>query len=214
MVLKTFGKQDFDGMPKHFRRNFFNAITGFKSLNLVGTISPTNQTNLAVFSQVLHLGADPALIGILVRPDVVPRHTLSNIEAVGYFTLNHVHRDFVEKAHQTAARYPGEVSEFEAVGLTPFFDPEFRVPFVQEATIRIGLQWRETIPIQINQTKLVVGEVHKVILPDFAMGEDGFVDIHKAGTLTVSGLDAYYDTNKLVRLSYAKPFVPLTQISF
>lgn len=214
MELRTFEKLDFERMPKLFRQNFFNAITGFKSLNLVGTINQNEQTNLAVFSQVLHLGADPALIGILVRPDSVPRHTLSNIESVGFFTLNHVRQEMVKQAHQTAARYAADISEFDAVGLTPVFAVGFRAPFVQEANIRIGLRWVETIPISANQTKLVVGAVQQVILPESAVKTDGFVDINMAGTITVSGLDAYYTTQKLVRFSYAKPSVPLTEIPF
>lgn len=214
MELRTFEKLDFERMPKLFRQNFFNAITGFKSLNLVGTINQNEQTNLAVFSQVLHLGADPALIGILVRPDSVPRHTLSNIESVGFFTLNHVRKEMVKQAHQTAARYATDISEFDAVGLTPVFVDGFRAPFVQEANIRIGLRWVETIPISANQTKLVVGAVQQVILPESAVKTDGFVDVNMAGTITVSGLDAYYTTQKLVRFSYAKPSVPLIEIPF
>lgn len=214
MILKSFEAQDFKKMPKLFRQNFLNGITGFKSLNLLGTINLKKQTNLAVFSQVIHLGADPALIGVLVRPDSVPRHSLENIEEMGCFTLNHVSKEFVGKAHQTAARYPAEVSEFEAVGLTPFYNHGFCAPFVQEAHVRIGLHWRETISISANNTKLVVGEVIFVLLPESALHEDGFVDLHQAGTLTVSGLDAYYETEKIARFSYAKPSVPLQKIPF
>ena len=33
---------------------------------------------------------------------------------------------------------------------------------------------------------------------------DGFIDLEKAGSVTVSGLDSYHVTKKLARLSYAK----------
>lgn len=52
------------------------------------------------------------------------------------------------------------------------------------------------------------------MLPEKSVGEDGFIDLHAAGTITGSGLDAYYSTNKLQRLSYAKPDKALTQIPF
>ena len=36
---------------------------------------------------------------------------------------------------------------------------------------------------------------------------DGYVDIEKAGTIAISGLDNYHDTKSIARLSYAKPGV-------
>lgn len=191
-------------MEQRFRTQFINSITGFKSLNLVGTINKHGMTNLAVFSQVVHLGANPSLIGIIVRPDSVPRHTLANIAETGYFTLNHVLESFIRQAHQTSARYPEEVSEFTATGLNPLFSEVIEAPYVAESNIRIGLQWRETIPIPLNGTLLVIGEVVEVFLPGDCLGADGYVDLNEAGTITVAGLDAYHRTEKIVRLPYAK----------
>lgn len=191
-------------MEQRFRTQFINSITGFKSLNLVGTINKHGMTNLAVFSQVVHLGANPSLIGIIVRPDSVPRHTLANIAETGYFTLNHVLESFIRQAHQTSARYPEEVSEFTATGLNPLFSEVIEAPYVAESNIRIGLQWRETIPIPLNGTLLVIGEVVEVFLPGYCLGADGYVDLNEAGTITVAGLDAYHRTEKIVRLPYAK----------
>ncbi len=36
---------DFERMEKNFRTLFFNTLSGFKSLNLVGTISSQGQNN-------------------------------------------------------------------------------------------------------------------------------------------------------------------------
>ncbi|MDZ7625721.1 MAG: hypothetical protein U5J96_14920 [Ignavibacteriaceae bacterium] len=35
--------------------------------------------------------------------------------------------------------------------------------------------------------------------------KDGYVDIERAGTIAISGLDSYHETKKTARLSYAKP---------
>lgn len=51
----------------------------------------------------------------------------------------------------------------------------------------------------------MVGEILEVILPDDVIGEDGFVDIEKVGTIAISGLDSYHETKRIARLSYAKP---------
>ena len=62
------------------RLRLMNSITGIKSANLIGTISESGNTNVAIFSSVVHLGSDPALIGFVMRPDNnVKRDTLNNI---------------------------------------------------------------------------------------------------------------------------------------
>lgn len=212
--LSHIDSEAIDRMEKTFRANFINSLPGFKSLNLVGTISREGKTNLAIFSQVFHLGANPALMGMIIRPDSVPRHTLTNILKTGQITLNHVLEQFVAQAHQTSARYDEEVSEFEATGLSPLFSDSFKAPYVAESVVRIGLTLRDTITIPINGTLLVVGEVVEVFVPVECLSVDGYVDIQHAGSLTVSGTDAYHRAEKLIRLSYAKPDIPLSEIPF
>jgi len=213
-ALKSYHASDFEQMPKHFRTQFFNSLTGFKSINLVGTIDKAGHTNLAIFAQVFHLGADPSLMGMIVRPASVPRNTLENIEETGVFTLNHIKADFVEQAHQTSGRYHKTVSEFDEVALTPYYTEALIAPYVKESDIRVGLKCVEKIPIKSNETILIVGQIIEVMLPENSLGEDGFVNIHDAGTIAGAGLDAYFSTNKLQRLSYAKPDKALQQIPF
>ncbi|NJL14271.1 MAG: flavin oxidoreductase [Microscillaceae bacterium] len=197
-------------MSPYFRRNFINCLSGFKSLNLVGTADAEGQTNLAPFSQVFHVGASPALLGLLVRPDSVPRHTLANIEATGFYTLNHVRADFVKEAHQTSARYA--ISEFEACGLTAEFRNGFPAPFVGEAWVQMGLRFAERHHLAINGTILVIGYIERVQIPADCINPDGFIDLEKAGSLTSAGLDAYYEAKKVGRYAYAKPDQPVSEI--
>lgn len=77
----------------------------------------TGQTNLAIFNSLVHIGANPPLIGFVVRPDSAERHTLNNILETGFYTINHINENIYKQAHQTSARYPEEISEFAATGL-------------------------------------------------------------------------------------------------
>ena len=129
-------------MEQRFRATFINSLTGYKSVALIGSKDVNGQTNLAIFNSIVHLGAHPPLLGMVIRPDSVDRHTLQNIENTGYYTINQIHTSFIEKAHQTSARYPKEVSEFEEVGLTSEFKNEFFAPFVAESVIQIGLKFK------------------------------------------------------------------------
>jgi flavin reductase (DIM6/NTAB) family NADH-FMN oxidoreductase RutF len=204
---------DIQHLPDRFRRNLINSLHGFKSVSLIGTSNLQGQTNLAIFSQIFHIGANPPLVGILVRPDSVDRHTLRNIRETSWFTINHIQESFVEAAHQTSARYPEEVSEFEACGLSPEFIQEIPAPFVAESAIRYAL-YKVDETILINGTVLITGEIRCLHAPDEVVSEDGFLQIHQAGTIASSGLDAYYRVDPISRFAYAKPDLPISKIPF
>ena len=191
-------------MEKLTRVQFATTLPGPKPICLVGTRSPDGQSNLAPFSSVTHLGSNPVLLGMVTRPDTVDRHTLKNIIDTEEWTLNHVTAEFVEKAHQCSARYPAEVSEFEATGLTELNHPGIHPPFVSESPLRIALILEELIDITSNNTKLIVGRVILVDLPDARHDPDGSIDLSRIGTLASTALDTYFSLCEIARLPYAK----------
>ena len=192
-------------MEQRKRAQLINSIIGFRSVALIGTIDTQGQTNLAIFNSIVHIGSNPPLLGFIMRPDSVERHTLSNIMETGCYTINHINSSMYEKAHQTSARYPKNVSEFDAAQLTPQFKDGFMAPFVKESHIQIGMEFKERIPISINHTSMIIGEIKWIHYPDHCLSEDGFLDIEKAGSITSTGQDSYHTTQLLQRLEYAKP---------
>jgi len=199
-------------MEKQKRVHFINSLAGFKSVALVGTIDKKGKTNLAIFSSLIHLGANPALVALIFRPSPPERNTLSNLLETGFYTLNHINENIYKKAHQTAARYDAAISEFDETGLTPVYINDFIAPFVKESSIQIGVAFREKIDITMNNTIMVIGEIVQVDFPENCLCKDGFLDIEKANTITCSGLDSYHKTIQLDRLSYAKPYKELTSL--
>ena len=156
------------------------------------------------------MGANPPLIGMIMRPHTVTRDTLSNIKQQGFYTLNHVSTDWVDKAHQTSARYAPDESEFDAVGLTPQFSESFNAPFVKESDIKMGLKVAQHFTL-LNETEMVIGEIHELYMPEDMVDDDGYLDIEKARTACISGLDSYHSTKRIAQFSYAKPNVTLTK---
>lgn len=195
---------DFSKMEQRNRTRLINSLSGFKSINLCGTINKDGVTNLSLISSVVHIGANPALMGFIMRPVTVRRDTYNNILETGHYTFNHLNVEIYKKAHQTSARYPIEVSEFEAAELTEIFSDTIKAPYVAESHVRIGLSFIQKIPIPLNDTVLMIGKVEEIFFPKTALTEDGYLDIAAAGSITSSGLDAYHSTQKLARLSYAK----------
>jgi flavin reductase (DIM6/NTAB) family NADH-FMN oxidoreductase RutF len=196
---------DLTSMDQRHRGTLINSLGGFKSVCLIGTSDKLNHTNLAIFSSIVHIGASPALVGFVVRPDSVERNTLSNILETGYYTINHINEIIFKQAHQTSARYPKEISEFDAVGLTTDYKDGFLAPYVKESDVQLGIQFKERINLTINGSILIIGQIQHIYFPNECLSEDFFLDLEKAQTITCSGLDSYHKTQKIERLSYAKP---------
>lgn len=196
---------DISNLETRYRANLFNSVTGTKTVSLIGTQSEAQVTNLAIFSSITHLGSNPPLFGIVVRPpQEVERHTLNNILSNHWYTINVVNTSILEKAHQTSAKYDAAISEFEAVGLTPFHIPDIPAPAVQECSISLFLKYHQHIPLP-NDTLFVIGEVKHVLLNEAFVSEDGVVNHSLANSISVGGLDTYYESVLKTELPYARP---------
>ncbi len=212
-AMDSFNVDEIKSWGRFYRANFINSLTGFKAASLIGTVNKNNQANLAIFSSIVHLGSDPALIGFINRPVKSSVHTLSNIKASGVYTINHIHESFISKAHQTSARYEEDINEFEEVRLTPEYLNDVEAPFVKESHIKYALQLEDIIPIKINDTFLVIGKLKSVHVDSTIISSDGFLNIDKAHSICSNGLDAYYKVALMERFSYAKPGVELQTLN-
>lgn len=212
-MQKHFTTERLESLEKAYRTHLINSLGGFKSVALIGTISKSEVTNLAIFSSIFHIGAHPPLIAMIFRPSPPERNTLSNILETGYYTINHINESIYKQAHQTSARYDEDISEFDVTGLEAEFKNGFFAPFVKQSHIQIAVLFKEKIDIAINNTSMVIGEITEIYVPENCISDDGFLDIEKANTITCSGLDSYHKTVRLDRLSYAKPNKPLSSLS-
>jgi flavin reductase (DIM6/NTAB) family NADH-FMN oxidoreductase RutF len=204
--MQQFTPAEWQSWERFYRANFINSLTGFKSASLIGTINAQGVPNLGIFSSIVHIGSDPALIGFINRPIAAAPHTLANIKANGFYTVNHIHASFLAQAHQTSAKYPDEVNEFTEVGLTEAYLEGVKVPFVKESPIKYLLSLKEIVPIALNATFLVIGQLEKVLMdPALQPTSDGFLHLDQAGSICSNGLDAYYNTSLINRYAYAKP---------
>ncbi|MEM7107970.1 MAG: flavin reductase [Bacteroidota bacterium] len=210
--ISTLHTADLEKMPRLYCNNLINSLSGFKSANLLGTVDEGGNTNLAVFSSVTHFGSNPPLLGFVLRPHVVPRHTYENIKAIGYFTVNHIHQDFTLASHRSSAKFEREEDEFEKCGFNPHFGALHPAPYVAEAKVKIGLRFESEYPIKENGTVLILGKIIEVITNAEFIQADGFVDLTLAGSVTINGLDAYLAPKKIARYSYARPNQEIKEI--
>jgi flavin reductase (DIM6/NTAB) family NADH-FMN oxidoreductase RutF len=198
-------KEDILKAERIFRLNLINSITGVKPANLIGTQSKEGNSNLAIFSSVVHMGSNPALVGFFLRPNYeVRRHTYENILATGYYTINQVPESLITNAHYTSAKFEKEVSEFKVCNFNEEFAHGFPAPFVRESQVKIGMKLVESIPVELNKTMLIIGSVEHIIVPDEAIDSEGHINLQRTASVGISGLNTYYSLRKEEKLPYAR----------
>lgn len=202
--LKHFSSSEFKNLERFYRANLINSIGGYKPTNLIGTYSETGIANLGLFTSVVHLGANPALLGYIQRPVGEFSHTYKNIKKNNYYTINHVHEPFIEKAHFTSAKFDQNTSEFDSCKLTEEKLFEFKAPFVKECQIKIGMKLVKEIPINLNDTILIIGQIEHLLIRENAILEDGSIDLNSVNDVCTSGLDTYHKVSKLKTFPYAQ----------
>ena len=205
-MMTFFNEEDILQMPKVKRLNIINSITGIKPANLISTIDERNRHNLAIFSSVVHLGSNPALIGFILRPqEKIRRHTYENILENGYYTINHLPNHKTLEGHYTSAKFDKETSEYDVCHFTPEFQHEFPVPYVKESFLKMGLKHVESIPIKYNGTVMIVGKILQVYVAKSSLSEEGYINLEEAKSVGISGLNTYYDLKKIASYPYARP---------
>ncbi|MDB4037366.1 flavin reductase [Polaribacter sp.] len=203
--MAFFNFDDIQNLEKIYKINLINSCSGFKSANLLGSISEEGISNVAVFSSVTHLGSKPPTLGFILRPTNVPRDTYKNIKDLGVFTINHIHQDIIEDAHHTSAKYPKEVSEFDMTGLEEEFKGNFKAPFVKGAPVQMSMKFIEEVYVPSNDVMLIVSQIQELYIDDALLQEDGLINLSKGNIAAINGLDTYAIPQFNKQLSYQRP---------
>ena len=197
-------KDDLLLLDRKFRLNLINSITGIKPANLVGTRSKHNQDNIAIFSSLVHLGSNPAHLGLVFRPQSPTRKdTYSNIIETGYYTINQISEDFIKKSHYTSAKLTKDQSEFDVMKLHREFKDDFLAPFVACSFMKIGMKFIEAISLP-NGCIFIVGEIMLAQLPDESLNEKGQIDLSNFNAVGIGGLNSYYRLEKIADYPYVR----------
>ena len=200
-------KENFSSWDKIPKINLINSCMGYKSANLIGTQSKDGSTNLAIFSSVTHLGSDPALLGFIVRPTSVPRHTYANIKETEYFTVNSITETMIEEAHHTSANYAKEISEFDKAGLSKEYLDTIPVPFVGESPLKLLCKYVNEYEIKENGTIQIIASIEKIYVDELLLQDDGFIQLDLGKVVSINGLDGYSVSQLVKRLPYARPIL-------
>tara|TARA_B110001450_G_scaffold190934_1_gene179096 strand:+ start:541 stop:1173 length:633 start_codon:yes stop_codon:yes gene_type:complete len=203
--MAFFNHKQILNLEKIYKINLINSCSGFKSANLLGSVSTEGIPNVAVFSSVTHLGSNPPTLGFILRPTTVPRDTYKNIKENGTFTINHIYEDIIEDAHHTSAKYPEKISEFNVTNLEEEYKGEFKAPFVKNAPVQMSMKFIEEIYIPSNDVVLIVSQIEELYVKDELLQKDGLINLSKGNVVTINGLDTYAIPKFKKQLSYQRP---------
>ena len=198
-------RDQINDLEKIKKINLINSCSGYKSANLIGTISKEGITNVAVFSSVTHLGSNPPTLGFILRPTTVPRDTYKNILESGVFTINHIFEDIIEDAHHTSAKYEEAITEFDITSLEDEYYNDCIAPFVKGSPVQMEMKFIEEYHIKSNNVIHIIAEIKNLYVKDDILNEDGFLDLAKGKVAAINGLDAYAIANNNTRFSYQRP---------
>ncbi|WP_298494721.1 flavin reductase [uncultured Algibacter sp.] len=203
--MAYFSETELNNLEHLYKINLINSCSGYKSANLIGSISNNGIENVAVFSSVTHIGSSPAILGFFLRPTTVIRNTYENIKATGFYTINHIHNNITKDAHHTSAKYDKSISEFDVTSLESEFKNNFEAPFVKNAPIQLAMQFVEEYDIKANNTILVIGKIIGLHTNDNLIENDGFINLSKAKVAAINGLDGYAVPSTNSRYGYQRP---------
>jgi len=197
-------ENDLKDLERKYRLNLINSLTGVKPANLIGTRSKDEQDNLAIFSSLVHLGSNPAQIGMVTRPQTdILKDTYANILETGVYTVNHISESFIKKAHYTSAKLKKQDSEFDVMNLKREFIGDFAAPFVAESSVKIGMRHLKSMDLP-NGCIFIIGEIVLLELSDEYINEKGQLDLAAYDAVGISGLNSYYALTKLATFPYVR----------
>lgn len=191
---------------EHIKRiNLINSCSGYKSANLLGSISSEGITNVAVFSSVTHLGSNPPTLGFILRPTTVPRDTYKNIKETGVFTINHIHQGILADAHHTSAKYSNSISEFDVTNLETEYKETSLAPFVKGSPVQLAMKFVEEYHIKTNDVLHIIAQIEHIHVNDDILQDDGFINLSQGNIAAINGLDAYAVAKSNTRFEYQRP---------
>lgn len=149
---------DMDVMAPALRYKLLTAVVVPRPIAWVTTLGEDGTVNAAPYSFFNIFGQDPALVilGLEHHADGTPKDTTANIRRSGEFVINIVTPDLTDAMVGTAAAYPSDVSEAEALGLKLAPSVHVAPPRLADVPVAIECRLLDTMTFS-SERDIVVG---------------------------------------------------------
>ncbi|MCD0485440.1 flavin reductase family protein [Streptacidiphilus sp. ASG 303] len=166
----------------------------------VSTLAGDGQTaNLAPHSFFTVACTEPPIVQFT---SVGRKDSLRNVEATGEFVVNFAPEPLFEQVNATATDFPGDVGEFDAVGVER--EPSMRVKPPRVAASPVALECRLHSTLRLGNSTVVFGQVvHAAVREEVVV--DGHPEITRMQPLSRLGRNEWGLTSgirELARIRY------------
>ena len=138
---------DFDQITSYQRYKLMASLIVPRPIALVTTLGANGVVNAAPFSMFNMIGEDPPILMISINrlTDGRLKDTAANILHNGQFVVHMSDEPLAQRMHACGEAFPSQVSELEAVGLTPVPSHTVLPPRIQEAPIAFECELHEKL---------------------------------------------------------------------
>lgn len=142
--------------PK-LRYKLLTALIIPRPIAWITSLDEQGRVNAAPYSFFNVLGNRPPVVafGPGDRSPGVAKDTAQNVEQAKEFVVNLVDPDCVEQMHRTAAPFPAEISEVEALGLKLLPSTKVKAPRLAASKVHLECTYWDTIRVIDN--RIIVG---------------------------------------------------------
>lgn len=188
--MRTITAQDIDNFEKRYRTSLINSLSGIRTAFIGITEDDRGRYNAGTLSNVTHVGAHPAQMSILFRPDNGKRHTLSNYRNQGQVTLVCMPLSKSATVHEVSMNAPEGIFELEVVGESYKEHEGWPHPLPTAFLYAIELEFIEEFTLN-NGCVYTVGKIRNIALGEnVKVGDQGKVLFKQSPTLAI-GLQQY-----------------------
>ncbi len=146
---------DLDALSAKDRYKLLTAVVIPRPIAWVTTVNAEGLVNAAPFSFFNVFGQDPALVILgLERRDGAAKDTERNIDATGEFVVNIPVAEDVEAMVGTAAAYPPDQSETEALGLE--LAPSLKVAPPRLAKAAVAIECERMMALSLSAERSIM----------------------------------------------------------
>jgi flavin reductase (DIM6/NTAB) family NADH-FMN oxidoreductase RutF len=179
---------------------FISAVVP-RPIGWVSTCSESGLANAAPFSWFNAVCGDPLMLMFSAgKRRGQPKDTTRNIEALGEYVVNVATAANADKMVQSSADYEPDISEFDAVGLTPLPATRVRPPRIAESPIHFECELEQVLRLGNDASDVIIGRCVMIHIQEEVLAEDGRVDATRLAPIARLGRDEYAVIREVQRI--------------
>ena len=190
-----------DSMDRQARTTLINSLSGVRTAFIAITADSQGRLNASTLTNVTHVGAHPAQMSILFRPDNGKRHTLQNFLNGSPLTLVCMPFNQVNLVHEVSMNAPEGTFELDVLEASTCHVEGCPHPLPKDYLYAISLDFIERFTLN-NGCVYTVGQINSISTgAALKVDEEGQISFDTPPTLAI-GLRQYTTTETAIKLPY------------